>query len=335
MGLDMDVAGMQAAWAGGDVAVLGYGAQGRAHALNLRDSGARVRIGLPIGSMRGAQAEADGFPVRTSPEAVEGASVVAFMVPDEVIPTVVAGVAPGLGHEALLVLAHGYAYRYAADVWPEDKDAVLVAPMGQGRAVRSMFEAGGGVPAFLAVHRDVTGMARARAAGYACALGAHRAGLYWGTVAEETEVDLFAEQAVLVGGVETLIREAFSVLVEAGYPAEVAYFSCLHELKLVVDLLHEGGLAGMSRQISNTAEFGSILARRHYAEWPIRRAMERMLADIRDGSFAVAWAHEAAAGLPELDAERRGTRELPIERVGRMLRSRLGLAGDEGVPSPV
>lgn len=305
------------------VAVVGYGAQGRAHALNLRDSGAVVRIGLHPGARRHGEARADGFVPVASRDAVAEAAVVALMVPDEVMPDVLAEIREVLAPGAAIVLAHGYAYRYATSPWPVACDAVLVAPMGQGRAVREAYVAGGGIPAFLAVHRDATGLARDKAEAYARALGAHRAGLHWGTVAEETEVDLFAEQAVLVGGVETLVREAFSVLVAAGYPEEVAYFSCLHELKLVVDLLHEGGLAGMSRQISNTAEFGALWARGHYSRAPIREAMERMLADIREGTFASAWSAEAGAGLPRLSAERAATAAMPLERVGEALRARL------------
>ncbi|MEB3203123.1 MAG: ketol-acid reductoisomerase [Candidatus Sericytochromatia bacterium] len=315
--------GLPPVWDEGAVAVLGYGAQGRAHALNLKDSGAAVRIGLHAGARRAESARADGFVPGTVRGVIPGASMVALMVPDEVIPIVLAQVADLLEPGVAVVLAHGYSYRYAAAPWREDLDALLVAPMGQGRAVRDAFLAGGGVPAFLAVHHDATGKARVRAEAYARALGAHRAGLHWGTVAQETEVDLFAEQAVLVGGVETLVREAFSVLVEAGYPEDVAYFSCLHELKLVVDLMHEEGLGGMARQISNTAEFGALRARDQYARVPVREAMERLLAEIRDGTFATAWSAEAAAGLPRLAAAREATAAAPLERVGEALRARL------------
>lgn len=310
-------------WTEGDVAVLGYGAQGRAHALNLRDSGAVVRVGLHAGARREVVAREDGFGPMSPREAAAGAALVALLVPDEVIPQVLAEITEALAPGTAVVLAHGYAYRYAAAPWRQDLDAVLVAPMGQGRAVRSSFLAGGGVPAFLAVHHDATGRARARAEAYARALGSHRAGLHWGTVAEETEVDLFAEQAVLVGGVEALVREAFGTLVEAGYPEDVAYFSCLHELKLVVDLLHEGGLGGMSRQISNTAEFGSLWARERYARLPVREAMRELLGSIRDGSFADAWSAEAGQGFPRLTAERAATAGLALEQVGTVLRDRL------------
>jgi len=315
--------GLLAVWGEGAVAVLGYGAQGRAHALNLRDSGAAVRVGLHAGARRAELARDDGFVPGDVREAVQSASMVALMVPDEVIPAVLAQVSDLLEPGVAVVLAHGYAYRYASGAWRGDLDALLVAPMGQGRAVRDAYVAGGGIPAFLAVHHDATGRARPRAEAYARALGAHRAGLHWGTVAQETEVDLFAEQAVLVGGVETLVREAFSVLVEAGYPEDVAYFSCLHELKLVVDLLHEGGLGGMARQISNTAEFGALRAREQYARAPVREAMERLLAEIRDGTFASAWSAEAAAGMPLLSAAREATASAPLERVGEALRVRL------------
>ncbi|MBM3274464.1 MAG: ketol-acid reductoisomerase, partial [Candidatus Sericytochromatia bacterium] len=246
----------QTALRGRRVAVLGYGAQGHAHALNLRDSGADVVVGLRPGAARHGDAVAAGFEVQTSRSAVRAAEFVAMLVPDEAMAAVYAEIEPGLARRAALVFAHGFALHYGQLAPRSDLDALLVAPKGQGRTVRSAFETGRGVPAIVSAHRDATGKGRERALAYAGALGCGRAGVIEATVGQETEADLFSEQAVLCGGVTQLVRTGFEVLVEAGYPPEVAYFECLHELKLVVDLLHDGGLVGMHRGISNTAEFG-------------------------------------------------------------------------------
>ncbi|MBM3270240.1 MAG: ketol-acid reductoisomerase [Candidatus Sericytochromatia bacterium] len=305
------------------VAVLGYGAQGHAHALNLRDSGASVVIGLPATAARRQAALDAGFEVREPALAVAGAEYAALLVPDETMREAHAAIAPALEPGAALVFAHGFALHYGQVVPRADCDALLVAPKGQGRTVRSAFVAGGGVPAIVSAFQDASGAGRERALAYAAGLGAGRAGIVEASVAEETEADLFSEQAVLCGGVTQLVRTGFEVLVEAGYSPEVAYFECLHELKLVVDLLHEGGLSGMHRGISNTAEYGDRTAGPRLQELPLRKAMREILAGVRSGSFARAWLAEAAAGAPTLAAEREAEEAHPIERVGRELRSRM------------
>ncbi len=316
---DLDAGAMR----GRRVAILGYGAQGHAHALNLRDSGADIVVGLPPAASRRPGALEAGFAVLDPTAAVRGAEFVAMLVPDEAMRSVYRDIEPGLEQGAALVFAHGFALHYRQVEPRPDCDALLVAPKGQGRTVRSAFVAGGGVPAIVSAFQDATGKGRDRAFAYAGGLGAGRAGVIEATVREETEADLFSEQAILCGGVTQLVRTGFETLVDAGYSPEVAYFECLHELKLVVDLLHEGGLAGMHHGISNTAEFGDRTAGARLQELPLRKAMREILTDVQSGAFAREWLAEAAAGAPTLAAARAAEREHLIERVGAQLRERM------------
>ena len=306
------------------VTVVGWGAQGRPQALNLRDSGLDVTVGLRAGSSSFATVAAEGLRALPVDEAVQGADLVLVLIPDEVIPTVLSvEVLPALVPGAALVFAHGYAVHHQLVDLPGGIDVVLVAPLGQGDAVRSLYVSGGGVPALVAVHQDATGMAWSRALALAHRLGAGRAAILETTFAEETETDLFAEQAVLVGGMNSLVRAAFETLVEAGYPAEIAYFSCLHELKAVVDLVQREGLSGERARISNTAEFGAELAGPRIIGEPSRQAMRDLLSEIRTGDFARAWQAESAAGLPTLMDARAVEARHPIEQAGRPLRDRM------------
>ncbi|MBU6428143.1 MAG: ketol-acid reductoisomerase [Cyanobacteria bacterium REEB65] len=302
------------------VAVLGYGAQGHAHALNLRDSGADVVVGLYAGARRAAEAMAAGFEICEPALAAKGAAIVAMLVPDEAMAEVYAQIAPSLAPGAALVFAHGFALHYRVVVPRPDLDAVLVAPKGQGKTVRTAFVAGGGVPGVVSAFQDATGRALDVALAYAAAIGCGRAGVIEATAAQETEADLFTEQAILCGGVTQLVRTGFEVLLEAGFPPELAYFECLHELKLVVDLLHAGGLTGMHQGISNTAEYGDRVAGPIMQELPLRPAMREILAAVQSGRFAERWLAESAAGAPTLAAERRAEAEHPIEKVGAILR---------------
>lgn len=331
MGLryDLDAALIQ----GVRVAVIGYGAQGHAHALNLRDSGADVVIGLPDTARRRVDALAAGFEVRPAELAVEGARIVALMVPDEAMAAVYRQIEPHLAPGAALVFAHGFALHYQVVAPRADLDALLVAPKGQGKTVRTAFEAGGGVPGVVSAYQDATGQAMKVALAYAAGLGCGRAGVIEATAAQETEADLFTEQAILCGGVTQLVKTGFELLVEAGFPPELAYFECLHELKLVVDLLHAGGLSGMHEGISNTAEFGDRQAGPYLQRMPLRTAMREILEHVRSGAFAREWLAEAEAGAPTLAAERAAEREHPIEKVGAILRERMRVHRPAGARS--
>jgi ketol-acid reductoisomerase len=313
-----------AAIAGLRVAVIGWGAQGRPQALNLRDSGLEVCVGLREGSPSVESVRSEGLEPRSVAGAVRGADLVFLLVPDEAIPSVLHDeVLPHLAPGAALVFAHGYAVHHGLLSLPQGVDVLLVAPLAQGDAVRSQFVAGAGVPALVAVHTDASGAGWARAMAIAHRLGAGQAAILETTFAEETETDLFAEQAVLVGGVNQLIRAAFETLVEAGYPAEIAYFSCLHELKAVIDLVQREGLAGERARISNTAEFGAEIAGPRIVGEPSRAAMREVLAEIRSGAFARAWHVEGTQGLPTLRAAREAEACHPLETVGRPLRDRM------------
>ncbi|TNE88123.1 MAG: ketol-acid reductoisomerase [Deltaproteobacteria bacterium] len=302
--------------------VLGYGSQGRAHALNLRDSGVRVRLGLRHGPSWD-RAVADGFAPLPPTEAVRGADVVSVLVPDMAQPAVLADVLPHLEPGALLLFAHGFTVHYRRAALRADLDVALVAPKAPGALVRREFEAGHGVPCLLAVHQDTTGSARARALAYADGLGGTRAGVLETSFAEETETDLFGEQAVLCGGVTELVTTGWEVLVEAGYNPELAYFECLHELKLIVDLLHEGGLARMHRYVSETASFGDLTRGRRVVDETTRDRMRAVLDDIRSGRFAEEWAEEHAAGQPSYRSMLQRDLSHPMEAVGARLRARM------------
>lgn len=306
---------------GETVAVLGYGSQGRAQALNLADSGVEVVVGLRPGSASAERVQADGLPLATLDEAVAKASLVVMLVPDEAQPSVYEhNVAPHLREGGGLVFAHGFNIHYRHIQAREDLDVLLVAPSGIGEQLRARYAAGDGIAGFIAVDRDATGRARSRALGFAKALGHDRVAVIETTFAEETETDLFAEQAVLVGGLSELIEAGFETLVEAGYQPEIAYFCCLEEIKLMADMIYANGLADMKRRISSTAAFGGLVSGPRVVDGASREAMRSVLRDIVDGRFAKALAAEMAAGTPRLQVETERAEAHPIEAVRRRLR---------------
>src|SRR2546421_9820148 len=285
----------------GKVAVLGFGSQGHAHALNLSDSGVEVEVGLRPDSSSRAAAEDAGLSVRTPAEAVRGAQLVAFLVTDGAQPAVYREVAPNLEPGAALLFAHGFNVHYGRIEPPAGHDVIMVAPKGPGHIVRRLFTEGYGTPALVAVAQDASGNAFQLALGYAAGIGATRAGVIETTFVEETESDLFGEQAVLCGGVTELIRLGFETLVDAGYQPEIAYYECLHELKLIVDLIYEGGLAGMRYSVSDTAEYGDLTRGKRVIDDHVRENMRKLLSDIREGVFAREWIAEMDAGEPHLN----------------------------------
>ncbi len=303
------------------VAVIGFGSQGHAHALNLRDSGVRVLVGLYEGSRSRARAEEAGLAVLPVAEAARRGDVVMLLTPDigqaELYRS---AVAPHLGAGKTLMFAHGFNVRFGQIEAPPGVDVSMVAPKAPGHRVREVFTQGAGTPALVAVHQDASGGALATAIAYAKALGCTRAGVLETTFAEETETDLFGEQAVLCGGVSALVKAGFETLVEASYSPEVAYFECLHELKLIVDLFYQGGLSYMRYSVSDTAEYGDYTAGPRVVTAETRRAMRELLARVRDGSFAREWIAESRAGGPNFERMRRQDLDHPIERVGRELR---------------
>jgi len=313
-----------AALAGQTVAIVGFGSQGHAHALNLHESGVRVVVGLPPTSKSRAIAEGAGLPVTDAADAVRGADVVMLLVPDTAQKAVYeAEVGPNLRPGALLLFAHGFNIRFGRIEPAAGLDVGMVAPKGPGHLVRSVYRDGGGVPALFAVHRDATGTARARVLAYARALGATRAGVLETTFAEETETDLFGEQSVLCGGTSALVKMAFETLVEAGYQPELAYFETLHELKLIVDLMYRGGLDFMRFSVSDTAEYGDYVSGPRIIDDHVRATMRQVLAEIRDGSFAARWIAENDAGRPEFERLRAQDHDHLIERVGARLRAQM------------
>ncbi len=306
----------------GKVAVIGYGSQGHAHALNLHDSGVRVEVGLREGSPSAAKAEADGLTVRTVADAVREAQLVAILLPDQVQPKVwQEDVEPNLAEGAAVLFAHGFNVHYGRIAPAPGHDVIMVAPKGPGHIVRRIFTEGYGTPALFAVAQDASGRARDIALAYAQGIGATRAGVIETTFLEETETDLFGEQAVLCGGVTELIRLGFETLVEAGYQPEIAYYECLHELKLIVDLIYEGGLAGMRYSISDTAEFGDLTRGPRVIDDHVRENMRKVLADIREGGFAREWIGEMETGEKRLTELREKAAAERIEKVGAELRS--------------
>jgi ketol-acid reductoisomerase len=304
----------------GKVAVLGYGSQGHAHALNLHDSGVDVTVGLREGSGSRAAAEEAGLKVATPAEAVKGAQVVAFLLPDQVQPAVYEEVRATLEPDAALLFAHGFNIHYGRIVPPAGHDVIMVAPKGPGHIVRRIFTEGYGTPALIAVAQDASGHARELALAWAAGIGATRAGVLETTFAEETETDLFGEQAVLCGGVTELIRNGFETLVEAGYQPEIAYYECVHELKLIVDLIYEGGLKGMRYSISDTAEFGDLSRGPRVIDEHVRENMRKLLSDIREGSFAREWIEEMSTGETTLRELRAKAAQERVEEVGELLR---------------
>src|SRR5215203_3775755 len=313
------------------VAILGYGSQGHAHALNLRDSGCDVTVGLYEGSPSKTKAENDGLPVKSVAEAVRGANVAMMTIPDERQPGVFeAEVAPNLSEGMLMLFAHGFNIHFnQISILPE-VDLGLVAPKGPGHVLRRLYVEGKGMPALFAVEHDASGQARDVILSYARAIGSGRAGIIETTFAEETETDLFGEQAVLCGGLTALLTAGFETLVEAGYQPELAYYECVNELKLIVDLIYEGGLAGMRYSISNTAEYGDYTAGPKIIDEAARDRMRTILADIQSGKWAKDWVLENQAGGSSFLAMRRREAESQVERVGQELRA---LAA-EGIETP-
>jgi len=314
----------------GKVAVLGYGSQGHAHALNLRDSGVEVEVGLREGSTSRAAAEDAGLAVATPAEVVRGAQLVAVLLPDQVHPRVYEqDVAPNFAPEAALLFAHGFNVHYGRVEPPGGHDVIMVAPKGPGHIVRRLFEEGFGTPALVAVAQDASGQALDLALAYGAAIGAGRAGMIETTFAEETETDLFGEQAVLCGGVTELVRAGFETLVEAGYQPEVAYYECLHELKLIVDLIWERGLSGMRHSISDTAEYGDLTRGPRVIDDLVRDVMRGLLADIQSGAFAREWVAEMDTGETHLAELREQAADQQLEHVGRELRALMRREGSE------
>jgi len=305
---------------GKTVAVIGYGSQGHAQALNLRDSGVDVVIGLRPGKSW-EQAERDGFTVCPVDEAVKRADVVQILLPDEVQPKVYREqIAPHLKPGSALFFSHGFNIHFGQIVPDKSVDVVLIAPKGPGHLVRRVYTEGFGVPALIAVHQDATGKAKEIGLAYAKGIGATRAGVIETTFKEETETDLFGEQAVLCGGVTQLIKAGFETLTEAGYQPEIAYFECLHELKLIVDLMYEGGLAGMRYSVSDTAEFGDYVSGKRVIDEGVRERMKQILKEVQDGTFAKRWIEENERGRLEFSRMREEERNHPIEQVGSKLR---------------
>jgi ketol-acid reductoisomerase len=306
----------------GKVAVLGYGSQGHAHALNLADSGIEVEVGIRPGSPSRAAAEEAGLPVKTVAEAVKGAQVVAILVPDGPQADLFRDeVAPNLEPGAAVLFAHGFSVHYGRIEPPEGVDVIMVAPKGPGHIVRRLYEEGYGTPALIAVAQDASGRARDIALAYAAGIGAGRAGIIDTTFAEETETDLFGEQAVLCGGLTQLIQAGFETLVEAGYQPEAAYYECVHEVKLIVDLIFEGGIERMHYSISDTAEYGSIAVGPRVVDSHVKDNMKKALTAIQDGSFAREWIAEMDRGAPSLVEARQELAAKQIEVVGKRLRS--------------
>ncbi len=313
-----------AALAGQTVAIIGYGSQGHAHALNLHESGVKVIVGLAPGSKSRALAEESGLEVADVAEAVRRADVIMMALPDTAQKAVYdAEVAPNLKPGKLVLFAHGFNIRFGLIHPAEGIDVGMVAPKGPGHLVRSVYQAGGGVPALFAVETDASGTARARVLAYARGLGATRAGVLETTFAEETETDLFGEQSVLCGGTSALVKMAFETLVEAGYQPELAYFETLHELKLIVDLMYRGGLNFMRFSVSDTAEYGDYVSGPRIINPETREIMRAVLRDIQDGTFANAWIAENAAGRPNFNRMREADRDTQIEQVGAALRSQM------------
>ena len=307
---------------GEPVAVIGYGSQGRAHALNLHDSGEDVRVGLYPGSKSIERVEADGLRAVPVPEAVSEASVVMVLTPDAGQGKLFReSIEAHLQPRSMLMFAHGFAIHFAQIKPNQDIDVAMIAPKGPGHLVRSTYVAGQGVPALIAVHQDATGHAWRRAMAYARALGAGRAGILETTFKEETETDLFGEQAVLCGGVASLVKTGFETLVEAGYQPELAYFEVLHELKLIVDLMYRGGLGFMRYSVSDTAEYGGYVSGPRVIDEHVRQTMRQVLREIQDGSFAEQWIDENSNGRSKFLEMRKQNAEHQIEKVGAELRS--------------
>ncbi len=306
---------------GKKIAVIGYGSQGHAHAQNLRDSGFDVRVGLHAGSKSRAKAEADGLPVKSVAEAAAEADIIMLLAPDTKQRQIYEeSIKDHLKPGDTLMFGHGFNIRFGQIVPPKEVDVSMIAPKAPGHRVRELYQEGTGTPCLLAVHQDFTGQAKERAIAYGCAIGGGKAGIIETTFTEETETDLFGEQAVLCGGVSALVEAGFETLVEAGYQPEIAYFECLHELKLIVDLMYRGGLTYMRYSVSDTAEHGDYTGGPKIITDQTRQAMKQLLADIQSGAYAKMWIEENERGRPWFNEARRQARNSRIEEVGKQLR---------------
>lgn len=309
---------------GKTVAVIGYGSQGHAHALNLHESGAKVIVGLYEGSKSAEKAKQAGLTVMNTPEAVKAADVIMILVNDEKQAALYNNdIKPNLKKGAALAFAHGFNIHYNQIVPPADVDVIMIAPKGPGHTVRSQFEEGRGVPCLIAVHQDSTGNAKSIALSYAMGIGGARAGILETTFKEETETDLFGEQAVLCGGVTALMKAGFETLVEAGYQPESAYFECVHEMKLIIDLVVSGGLSFMRYSISDTAEYGDYEVGNRIITEETKKEMKKVLSEVQDGTFARNWILENQANRPSFLAKRRMESEHQVEAVGAELREKM------------
>jgi ketol-acid reductoisomerase len=321
-------------------AIIGYGSQGHAHALNLKESGARVIVGLRQGGASWKRASDDGHDVRPVADAAKAGDVIMLLVPDtEQRAMYEAAVLPALGPGKTLMFAHGFNIHFGEIKPPAGVDVSMIAPKSPGHLVRSEYQAGRGVPGLVAIHQNASGNALENALAYATGIGCARAGVLQTTFAEETETDLFGEQAVLCGGVTALIQAGFDTLTEAGYAPEMAYFECLHELKLIVDLIYRGGLGFMRWSISDTAEYGDLTRGERVITPAVREEMRRLLADIRSGAFAKEWIAESRAGAPKFNELRKKAKDSQIEKVGAQLRAMMpwteeGKAAQQGRTRP-
>jgi ketol-acid reductoisomerase len=303
------------------VAIIGYGSQGHAHALNLKDSGVNVRVGLSLSSSSRAKAQNAGLTVTDVASAADWADIIMILIPDTSQPDVYEkSVAPSLRAGKMLMFAHGFNIRFGTISPPKEVDVTMVAPKSPGHRVRELYREGAGTPALLAIHQDATGSAKPLTLSYAKALGVTRAGVLETTFSEETETDLFGEQAVLCGGASELVKAGFQTLVDAGYQPEIAYFECLHELKLIVDLMYQGGLNYMRYSVSDTAEHGDYTGGPRVINDQTRAEMRKMLKEIQDGTYAKKWISENKQGRPWFNATRRREQEQLIEKVGAELR---------------
>jgi ketol-acid reductoisomerase len=317
---------------GTKVSIIGYGSQGHAHANNLKDSGVEVTVGLREGSISAAKAKNAGLNVKSIADAVQGADVVMILAPDEHQAKLYREqIEPNIKQGAALAFAHGFNIHFEQIVPRADLDVIMIAPKGPGHLVRSTYKQGAGVPSLIAVYQDASGNARDIALSYASANGGGRAGVIETTFREETETDLFGEQAVLCGGATALVQAGFETLTEAGYAPEMAYFECLHELKLIVDLMYEGGIANMRYSISNTAEYGDLTRGPRVVNDETKAEMKRILNEIQNGEFAREFILENQAGAATLKAKRRLGREHPIEQVGERLRGMMSWISDNKI----
>ncbi len=318
------------------VAVIGYGSQGHAHALNLHDNGVDVVVGLYRGSASWQKAEAAGLKVTTVAEAVQGAHLVSLLTPDHVQKTLYdRDIAPNMRPGGAFMVAHGFNIHFGQIVPAPTVDVVMVAPKSPGHRMRELFVEGASVPALLAIHQDATGNAKSTALAYARGVGCTKAGVIETTFREETETDLFGEQAVLCGGVTSLMKAGFEILVAAGYQPEIAYFECLHEMKLIVDLMYEGGLSYMRHSVSDTAEYGDYSRGHRVITERVRAEMKRILREVQDGTFAREWVSENRAGRPNFKEQRRLEQSQPIEDVGRRLRAMMPWLSRKAAKQPV